>query len=157
MKFKDLKGGDIIHSFDTDNITYSKLTVSNVSAPRIDAKVIDGTVVDVDLDNQKTLVFKSEEISGTRANVFYTTNFNLLLDKIKSISNSIQDKLNEIERLKNTKKLCDKLLADLDPDIKERQKSERRLSDVEYRLSNLTTDITEIKEYLKKIYDNKVS
>lgn len=158
MKFKDLKSGDAIYSFNPETVNYEKLNVSNVSTPRIDAKVIDGMVVDITLDNQKMLVFKAEEVSGNRGNTFYTTNMNLLLDKIKSISNSIQERLDEVDKLKLNKKSCDKLLAELDPDIKERQKSEKRLTDLENKLSGLNDDISYIKNSLKKLIEdsNKV-
>jgi vacuolar-type H+-ATPase subunit I/STV1 len=136
-----------------NDYTYNKYSVISVSKPRVDLNVPD-TVVDVSVTNMNNvLVFKSEYSVGERENVFYTTDFNLLLDKIKSISNSIQVKLDEVDRLKNEKELCDKLLVDLDPELKERQRNEKRLSDVENKIDSFGTDLAEIKKYLKKILD----
>lgn len=157
MKFKDLKSNDYIYSLDLSSITYNKYRVLNTSQPRIDLKVTDSTVVDVTIDNNIVLVFKSEDVIGERNDVFYTTDFNLLLDKIKSISNSIQMKLNEVDKLKSNKELCDKLLSDLDPEIKERQKSEKRLTEVEDKVNGMSSDLSDIKKYLKKLLDDKKS
>jgi len=155
MKFKDLKSNDNIFSFDMSNIKYSKYRVINTSQPRIDIKVPDGTVVDVTIDNNTIIVFKSEDVLGERDGIFYTTDFNLLLDKIRAVSNSIQSKLDEIDKLKSNKEECNKLLSELDPEIKERQKSEKRLTDVENKMSDLSSDLSDIKKYLKKLLDEK--
>jgi len=150
MKFKDLKANDYLYSFNSDTVSFDKLLISDVSQPRVDTMVVGGYVVDV-TTSKGIMVFKAEDTSGMTGNTYYSPEFNEVLNQIKALNSSLQIQLDTLDKVKSDKKSCEKLLADLDPDIKERQRVDGRLNKVEQKVTEISSDISEIKESLKKL------
>lgn len=150
MKFKDLKANDYLYSFNSETVSFEKLLITEVSQPRVDPLVVGGFVVDI-TTSRGIMVFKAEESSGMTNSIYYSPEFSEVLNQIKALNSSLQVQLDTLDKVKSDKKLCEKLLADLDPDIKERQRVDGRLNKVEQKVTEISSDISEIKESLMKL------
>lgn len=137
MLFKDLKQGYPVYILDTQEMSFTQGKATQVSFPHTEINKITGRsemLVDVTIEaNGKTATYAIPD----NASITNAGHLTLSTDK-KSLVNDVEAQVSNanqaIAAAEKAKEIIEKapaLLAQLDPTVKEKQESEKRLSDME--------------------------
>lgn len=154
MLFKDVKNGYPIFIFDRDSIEVSTGKVVNVTAPHLDCKMGGPTemVVDVTVENKgqtQTYTFKDGTDVGYVNSLILSTGREHILREVEAMDNQSEQALAQIDKHKETREKCRKILTEFNPVFKEKQETEERFSKMEGSISELKNMIAGLVKELK--------
>lgn len=155
MTFKDLKTGYAVYMLHKDDVRYCQGKVVSVSNPRFQPSGNAGMtfsqtsqqVVDVTIEEdgeQKTYTIP-ETLDVTYANgLVLSTSRERMQIEVENMKSRAEDILGSVERNKAIVERCTKILTDLNPALKDKQKTEERFNALETKIGSLTDMIEKL-------------
>lgn len=135
--------------------------VINASQPKIDMSkpnsCMSGTtlIVDIDLNIEgKTVSYSIPEnldITYTNTGLVLATDPNKLINEVNILHQEANDQLAKKEYYENIINKTPDLLAELNPQLKEKQETDRRLNLMESSMSTMQSDISKITSIVEKL------
>lgn len=160
MTFKELKQGQILYVFNRTNANISRCEILSVSQPHMLNNMnyqygqSPEMVVDIDVsDNGNRVIYQFNESSeiGFTADIAVSPNKQKIIDEINSLEAQCEKTLKEAETCHDKIDKCHKIKAELDPAVKEKQKTEERFTKLETSVSDMKGSMDEIKNMLKEL------
>ena len=161
MTFKDIKTNNTVFIFDKNNLKVIQAKVINTSQPKIDMSkpnsCMSGTtlIVDIDLNIEgKTVSYSIPEnldITYTNTGLVLATDPNKLINEENILHQEANDQLAKKEYYENIINKTPDLLAELNPQLKEKQETDRRLNLMESSMSTMQSDISKITSIVEKL------
>lgn len=162
MTFKDIKTNNTVFILDKNNLKVIPAKVTNVSQPKIDMSKpnncgISGTtlIVDVDLSIEgKTVSYsipENLEITYTNNGLVLSTDPNKLVNEVNILHQEAKDQLGKVEYYQKVIKKIPDLMAELNPQLKEKQETDRRLNTMESSISTMQSDISKMTSLVEKL------
>lgn len=151
MLFKDIKQGNQLYIFDRINTEIKVGNISSISFPHLSAQPNMGMVVDIDvLVGNDTYKYQMKDTSETAyvGTTVISPNIENILNEIRMTRQQSEEVINSVGKHEAIKEKCTKLLAEYDPQYKERQQNEQRLLNIE-------NSISELKELVLNMNNNK--
>lgn len=155
MLFKDVKIGQSVYVLSRTGLTLDEVKVTQVSLPHADITSGNYNKMFVDVTTQGADGSKCQYTVGDGVDVAYASDKILsvtrqgLLSDVESIRMQAQQSIDSIDHYRQIVVNADKLLAELNPEVKEKQETEKRFSNIESSLSDL-------KELMTKFINQKV-
>lgn len=164
MTFKDIKTNNTIFILDKNNLKVIQAKAVNVSLPKLDMSKptscgmsSNTLVVDIDLNIEgKTTSYsipENLEVTYTNTGLVLATDSNKL---VPEVNNLLQEAQNQIKKMDYYQSVVDKsqdLLAELNPQIKEKQETDRRLNVIEDSIGSMQSSIGKMATILEKLSD----
>ena len=161
MTFKDIKTNNTVFILDKNNLKVIPAKVINASQPKIDMSkpnsCMSGTtlIVDIDLNIEgKTVSYSIPEnldITYTNTGLVLATDPNKLINEVNLLHQEANDQLAKKEYYENIINKTPDLLAELNPQLKEKQETDRRLNLMESSMSTMQSDISKITSIVEKL------
>ena len=161
MTFKDIKTNNTVFILDKNNLKVIPAKVINASQPKIDMSkpnsCMSGTtlIVDIDLNIEcKTVSYSIPEnldITYTNTGLVLATDPNKLINEVNILYQEAKDQLAKKEYYENIINKTPDLLAELNPQLKEKQETDRRLNLMESSMSTMQSDISKITSIVEKL------
>lgn len=161
MTFKDIKTNNTVFILDKNNLKVIPAKVINASQPKIDMSkpnsCMSGTtlIVDIDLNIEgKTVSYSIPEnldITYTNTGLVLATDPNKLVNEVNLLYQEAKDQLDKKEYYENIINKTPDLLAELNPQLKEKQETDRRLNLMESSMSTMQSDISKITSIVEKL------
>ena len=161
MTFKDIKTNNTVFILDKNNLKVIPAKVINASQPKIDMSkpnsCMSGTtlIVDIDLNIEgKTVSYSIPEnldITYTNTGLVLATDPNKLINEVNILHQEANDQLAKKEYYENIINKTPDLLAELNPQLKEKQETDRRLNLMESSMSTMQSDISKITSIVEKL------
>lgn len=161
MTFKDIKTNNTVFILDKNNLKVIQAKVINASQPKIDMSkpnsCMSGTtlIVDIDLNIEgKTVSYSIPEnldITYTNTGLVLATDPNKLINEVNILNQEAKDQLAKKEYYENIINKTPDLLAELNPQLKEKQETDRRLNLMESSMSTMQSDISKITSIVEKL------
>ena len=161
MTFKDIKTNNTVFILDKNNLKVIPAKVINASQPKIDMSkpnsCMSGTtlIVDIDLNIEgKTVSYSIPEnldITYTNTGLVLATDPNKLINEVNILHQEAKDQLAKNEYYENIINKTPDLLAELNPQLKEKQETDRRLNLMESSMSTMQSDIPKITSIVEKL------
>ena len=161
MTFKDIKTNNTVFILDKNNLKVIPAKVINASQPKIDMSkpnsCMSGTtlIVDIDLNIEgKTVSYsipENLEITYTNTGLVLSIDPNKLVNEVNSLHREAKDQLAKKEYYENIINKTPDLLAELNPQLKEKQETDRRLNLMESSMSTMQSDISKITSIVEKL------
>ena len=161
MTFKDIKTNNTVFILDKNNLKVIPAKVINASQPKIDMSkpnsCMSGTtlIVDIDLNIEgKTVSYSIPEnldITYTNTGLVLATDPNKLINEVNLLHQEAKDQLAKNEYQENIINKTQDLLAELNPQLKEKQETDRRLNLMESSMSTMQSDISKITSIVEKL------
>ena len=161
MTFKDIKTNNTVFILDKNNLKVISAKVINASQPKIDMSkpnsCMSGTtlIVDIDLNIEgKTVSYSIPEnldITYTNTGLVLATDPNKLVNEVNLLNQEAKDQLAKKEYYENIINKTPDLLAELNPQLKEKQETDRRLNLMESSMSTMQSDISKITSIVEKL------
>lgn len=161
MTFKDIKTNNTVFILDKNNLKVIQAKVINASQPKIDMSkpnsCMSGTtlIVDIDLNIEgKTVSYSIPEnldITYTNTGLVLATDPNKLINEVNILYQEAKDQLAKKEYYENIINKTPDLLAELNPQLKEKQETDRRLNLMESSMSTMQSDISKITSIVEKL------
>ena len=161
MTFKDIKTNNTVFILDKNNLKVIPAKVINASQPKIDMSkpnsCMSGTtlIVDIDLNIEgKTVSYSIPEnldITYTNTGLVLATDPNKLINEVNILNQEAKDQLAKKEYYENIINKTPDLLAELNPQLKEKQETDRRLNLMESSMSTMQSDISKITSIVEKL------
>ena len=161
MTFKDIKTNNTVFILDKNNLKVIPAKVINASQPKIDMSkpnsCMSGTtlIVDIDLNIEgKTVSYSIPEnldITYTNTGLVLATDPNKLINEVNIVQQEAKDQLAKKEYYENIINKTPDLLAELNPQLKEKQETDRRLNLMESSMSTMKSDISKITSIVEKL------
>lgn len=161
MTFKDIKTNNTVFILDKNNLKVIQAKVINASQPKIDMSkpnsCMSGTtlIVDIDLNIEgKTVSYSIQEnldITYTNTGLVLATDQNKLVNEVNLLHQEDEDQLAKKEYYENIINKTPDLLAELNPQLKEKQETDRRLNVMESSMSTMQSDISKITSIGEKL------
>lgn len=153
MTFKELKQGYPVFILDKDNLELKQGKVVNTTFPRIDTQPT-GTkmVVDVTLDmgGKNAVYTMPEDAAVVYANsLVLSTEQQCLAVEVEKMKTDAERVLSTVERQKKIISVADDLLAQLNPNLKDKKETEERFNKVENSIGELKDMIKSLVKELK--------
>ena len=158
MLFKDLKSNYPVYILDKNNLKLTTGKVVSVSFPHMDVSskpytTQNNMVVDVTIESEgKSATYAiPENLEITYANnLVLATDKKNLSSEIEAMQNSAIQILSSVPHQEEIVEKSKKLLSELSPEFKEKQETERRLTELENNLSDIKTLLTSLNDKFKK-------
>lgn len=161
MTFKDIKQNNTVFILDKNNLKVIPAKVINASQPKIDMSkpnsCMSGTtlIVDIDLNIEgKTVSYsipENLEITYTNTGLVLSIDPNKLVNEVNSLHREAKDQLAKKEYYEEVIKKTPDLMAELNPQLKEKQETDRRLNTMESSISNMRSDISKMTFLVEKL------
>ena len=161
MTFKDIKTNNTVFILDKNNLKVIPAKVINASQPKIDMSkpnsCMSGTtlIVDIDLNIEgKTVSYSIPEnldITYTNTGLVLAIDPNKLINEVNILHQEAKDQLAKNEYYENIINKTPDLLAELNPQLKEKQETDRRLNLMESSMSTMQSDISKITSIVEKL------
>lgn len=161
MTFKDIKQNNTVFILDKNNLKVISAKVINASQPKIDMSkpnsCMSGTtlIVDIDLNIEgKTVSYsipENLEITYTNTGLVLSIDPNKLVNEVNSLHREAKDQLAKKEYYEEVIKKTPDLMAELNPQLKEKQETDRRLNTMESSISNMRSDISKMTFLVEKL------
>ena len=161
MTFKDIKTNNTVFILDKNNLKVIQAKVINASQPKIDMSkpnsCMSGTtlIVDIDLNIEgKTVSYsipENLEITYTNTGLVLAIDPNKLVNEVNSLHREAKDQLAKKEYYEEVIKKTPDLMAELNPQLKEKQETDRRLNLMESAISNMQSDISKMTYLIEKL------
>ena len=158
MTFKDIKENNVVYILDKNNLQVIKAKVKNSPIPKIDMNKPNlglsnsSLVVDLDLEiNGKVTQYtipESLEVTYTSTGLVLATESSKLISEVEAMSKEAMDTLAKEAYFKKVLEKSSSLLAELNPQLKERQETDRRLNLLEDKLSKVLTAVEKLTDQL---------
>ena len=158
MTFKDIKENNVVYILDKNNLQVIKAKVKNSPIPKIDMNKPNlglsnsSLVVDLDLEiNGKVTQYtipESLEVTYTSTGLVLATESSKLISEVEDMAKEAKDTLAKEAYFKNVLEKSSSLLAELNPQLKERQETDRRLNLLEDKLSKVLTAVEKLTDQL---------
>lgn len=158
MTFKDIKENNVVYILDKNNLQVIKAKVKNSPIPKIDMNKPNiglsssNLVVDLDLEiNGKVTQYtipESLEVTYTSTGLVLATESSKLIPEVEAMAKEAKDTLANEAYFKKVLEKSSTLLAELDPQLKERQETDRRLNLLEDKLSKVLTAVEKLTDQL---------
>lgn len=161
MTFKDIKQNNTVFILDKNNLKVISAKVINASQPKIDMSkpnsCMSGTtlIVDIDLNIEgKTVSYsipENLEITYTNTGLVLAIDPNKLVNEVNSLHREAKDQLAKKEYYEEVIKKTPDLMAELNPQLKEKQETDRRLNTMESSISTMQSDISKMTSLVEKL------
>ena len=161
MTFKDIKQNNTVFILDKNNLKVISAKVINASQPKVDMSkpnsCMSGTtlIVDIDLNIEgKTVSYsipENLEITYTNTGLVLAIDPNKLVNEVNSLHREAKDQLAKKEYYDEVIKKTPDLMAELNPQLKEKQETDRRLNLMESSISNMQSDISKMTSLVEKL------
>lgn len=161
MTFKDIKQNNTVFILDKNNLKVIPAKVINASQPKIDMSkpnsCMSGTtlIVDIDLNIEgKTVSYsipENLEITYTNTGLVLAIDPNKLVNEVNSLHREAKDQLAKKEYYEEVIKKTPDLMAELNPQLKEKQETDRRLNTMESSISTMQSDISKMTSLVEKL------
>lgn len=161
MTFKDIKQNNTVFILDKNNLKVIPAKVINASQPKIDMSkpnsCMSGTtlIVDIDLNIEgKTVSYsipENLEITYTNTGLVLSIDPNKLVNEVNSLHREAKDQLAKKEYYEEVIKKTPDLMAELNPQLKEKQETDRRLNTMESSISSMQSDISKMTYLVEKL------
>lgn len=158
MTFKDIKENNVVYILDKNNLQVIKAKVKNSPIPKIDMNKPNlglsnsSLVVDLDLEiNGKVTQYtipESLEVTYTSTGLVLATESSKLIPEVESMAKEAKETLAKGDYFKKVLEKSSNLLAELNPQLKERQETDRRLNLLEDKLSKVLTAVEKLTDQL---------
>ena len=158
MTFKDIKENNVVYILDKNNLQVIKAKVKNSPIPKIDMNKPNlglsnsSLVVDLDLEiNGKVTQYtipESLEVTYTSTGLVLSTESSKLIQEVEAMAKEAKDTLAKEAYFKKVLEKSSSLLAELNPQLKERQETDRRLNLLEDKLSKVLTAVEKLTDQL---------
>ena len=158
MTFKDIKENNVVYILDKNNLQVIKAKVKNSPIPKIDMNKPNiglsssNLVVDLDLEiNGKVTQYtipESLEVTYTSTGLVLATESSKLIPEVEAMAKEANDTLANEAYFKKVIEKSSTLLAELNPQLKERQETDRRLNLLEDKLSKVLTAVEKLTDQL---------
>lgn len=158
MTFKDIKENNVVYILDKNNLQVIKAKVKNSPIPKIDMNKPNlglsnsSLVVDLDLEiNGKVTQYtipESLEVTYTSTGLVLSTESSKLIPEVEAMAKEAKDTLAKEAYFKKVLEKSSSLLAELNPQLKERQETDRRLNLLEDKLSKVLTAVEKLTDQL---------
>ena len=158
MTFKDIKENNVVYILDKNNLQVIKAKVKNSPIPKIDMNKPNlglsnsSLVVDLDLEiNGKVTQYtipESLEVTYTSTGLVLATESSKLITEVEAMAKEAKDTLDKEAYFKKVLEKSSSLLAELNPQLKERQETDRRLNLLEDKLSKVLTAVEKLTDQL---------
>lgn len=158
MTFKDIKENNVVYILDKNNLQVIKAKVKNSPIPKIDMNKPNlglsnsSLVVDLDLEiNGKVTQYtipESLEVTYTSTGLVLATESSKLISEVEAMAKEANDTLAKEDYFKKVLEKSSSLLAELNPQLKERQETDRRLNLLEDKLSKVLTAVEKLTDQL---------
>lgn len=158
MTFKDIKENNVVYILDKNNLQVIKAKVKNSPIPKIDMNKPNlglsnsSLVVDLDLEiNGKVTQYtipESLEVTYTSTGLVLATESSKLIPEVEAMAKEAKDTLAKEDYFKKVLEKSSTLLAELNPQLKERQETDRRLNLLEDKLSKVLTAVEKLTDQL---------
>lgn len=158
MTFKDIKENNVVYILDKNNLQVIKAKVKNSPIPKIDMNKPNrglsnsSLVVDLDLEiNGKVTQYtipESLEVTYTSTGLVLATESSKLIPEVEAMAKEAKDTLAKEAYFKKVLEKSSTLLAELNPQLKERQETDRRLNLLEDKLSKVLTAVEKLTDQL---------
>ena len=158
MTFKDIKENNVVYILDKNNLQVIKAKVKNSPIPKIDMNKPNlglsnsSLVVDLDLEiNGKVTQYtipESLEVTYTSTGLVLATESSKLISEVEAMAKEAKDTLAKEPYFKKVLEKSSGLLAELNPQLKERQETDRRLNLLEDKLSKVLTAVEKLTDQL---------
>ena len=158
MTFKDIKENNVVYILDKNNLQVIKAKVKNSPIPKIDMNKPNlglsnsSLVVDLDLEiNGKVTQYtipESLEVTYTSTGLVLSTESSKLIQEVEAMAKEAKDTLAKEAYFKKVLEKSYSLLAELNPQLKERQETDRRLNLLEDKLSKVLTAVEKLTDQL---------
>ena len=158
MTFKDIKENNVVYILDKNNLQVIKAKVKNSPIPKIDMNKPNlglsnsSLVVDLDLEiNGKVTQYtipESLEVTYTSTGLVLATESSKLIPEVEAMAKEAKDTLDKEAYFKKVLEKSSTLLAELNPQLKERQETDRRLNLLEDKLSKVLTAVEKLTDQL---------
>lgn len=158
MTFKDIKENNVVYILDKNNLQVIKAKVKNSPIPKIDMNKPNiglsssNLVVDLDLEiNGKVTQYtipESLEVTYTSTGLVLATESSKLIPEVEAMAKEAKDTLAKEDYFKKVLEKSSSLLAELNPQLKERQETDRRLNLLEDKLSKVLTAVEKLTDQL---------
>ena len=161
MTFKDIKQNNTVFILDKNNLKVISAKVINASQPKVDMSkpnsCMSGTtlIVDIDLNIEgKTVSYsipENLEITYTNTGLVLAIDPNKLVNEVNSLHREAKDQLAKKEYYEEVIKKTPDLMAELNPQLKEKQETDRRLNLMESSISTMQSDISKMTSLVEKL------
>lgn len=161
MTFKDIKQNNTVFILDKNNLKVISAKVINASQPKVDMSkpnsCMSGTtlIVDIDLNIEgKTVSYsipENLEITYTNTGLVLAIDPNKLVNEVNSLHREAKDQLAKKEYYEEVIKKTPDLMAELNPQLKEKQETDRRLNMMESSISTMQSDISKMTSLVEKL------
>ena len=161
MTFKDIKQNNTVFILDKNNLKVIPAKVINASQPKVDMSkpnsCMSGTtlIVDIDLNIEgKTVSYsipENLEITYTNTGLVLAIDPNKLVNEVNSLHREAKDQLAKKEYYEEVIKKTPDLMAELNPQLKEKQETDRRLKMMESSISTMQSDISKMTSLVEKL------
>ena len=161
MTFKDIKTNNTVFILDKNNLKVIPAKVINASQPKIDMSkpnsCMSGTtlIVDIDLNIEgKTVSYSIPEnldITYTNTGLVLAIDPNKLINEVNILHQEAKDQLAKKGYYENIINKTPDILAELNPQLKEKQETDRRLNLMESSMSTMQSDISKITSIVEKL------
>lgn len=158
MTFKDIKENNVVYILDKNNLQVIKAKVKNSPIPKIDMNKPNlglsnsSLVVDLDLEiNGKVTQYtipESLEVTYTSTGLVLATESSKLISEVEAMAKEANDTLAKEDYFKKVLEKSSSLLAELNPQLKERQETDRRLNLLEDKLSKVLIAVEKLTDQL---------
>lgn len=158
MTFKDIKENNVVYILDKNNLQVIKAKVKNSPIPKIDMNKPNiglsssNLVVYLDLEiNGKVTQYtipESLEVTYTSTGLVLATESSKLIPEVEAMAKEAKDTLAKEDYFKKVLEKSSSLLAELNPQLKERQETDRRLNLLEDKLSKVLTAVEKLTDQL---------
>ena len=158
MTFKDIKENNVVYILDKNNLQVIKAKVKNSPIPKIDMNKPNmglsnsSLVVDLDLEiNGKVTQYtipESLEVTYTSTGLVLATESSKLIPEVEALAKEAKDTLAKEAYFKLVLEKSSTLLAELNPQLTERQETDRRLNLLEDKLSKVLTAVEKLTDQL---------
>lgn len=161
MTFKDIKQNNTVFILDKNNLKVISAKVINASQPKVDMSkpnsCMSGTtlIVEIDLNIEgKTVSYsipENLEITYTNTGLVLAIDPNKLVNEVNSLHREAKDQLAKKEYYEEVIKKTPDLMAELNPQLKEKQETDRRLNMMESSISTMQSDISKMTSLVEKL------
>lgn len=143
MLFKDIKQNYPVFILDKANVTFTQGKVVSVSFPHLDNSnplVMGKTVVDVVIEadgKSATYSIPENNTMVSAGNLVLSTDKDGIIREVEAMKSSSEQYLKSIDKQQEVLEKSTSLLAELNPEIKAKQESEKRLTNLENSMKEL--------------------
>lgn len=138
--FKELKAGYPVYLFDRASLDYEQAKVMNV-LPNYNVGNYGKMEVNVTIQTkdgkQNTYSVADTEQSAYAGNLLVSTSKECVINEINALRNNSDEILQNVESYKRIVKECDKLLAELDTEFRDKKNTEHRLDTLEQTMQEI--------------------